>query len=85
MTMERQDVVRLIEEALVELGHVEYGEVDEELSLDALIVDAEDRLYLISVLNLAYFICPYSYIHSANVFRFHLVRDMVNEVMYRQS
>ena len=46
--MLRYMVLVLIEEALVELGHIEYGEISEELSFDDFGVDEEERLYLVS-------------------------------------
>ena len=79
--MLRYMVFVLIEEALVELGHIEYGEISEELSFDDLGVDEEERLYLVSELNEAFFVSSYYCISWVNLFRFHKVKDLLGEVM----
>ncbi len=79
--MKRSDVMTLIEDVLVDLEHIYYGEISEELSLDELQVDAEDRLYLVTKLNKNYF-CFQPYCLSwVNLFRFHKVKDVIDEVM----
>lgn len=86
--MKRSDILAIVEDVLVELGHIEYGEISEQLSLDDLQVDAEDRLFLVTELNDAYFPCSCGSCYCIswlNLFRFHTVKDVINEVLFMMS